>query len=977
MHRRKHQQLLGRWLNFTKPENAEQTEDLMRSSSSLLGAPDPASLMPLARAISSSGSSTGVVSVGSRRRLRNTLPSRDGASSFDGSCADDDSTEGDAWEHPLKSTMSVKSTESSVGKEQCKQQQSPLRVFSKSPRKGKGKDSHTTSSLKQRSPDVPSLQEHVLPTVSHDTLHEARKPSAAECSHHKSSREDSWSAALSSGLKTGHSNVGHAQATFNSTDTDLPVASLPLMIQKIDLDEAVLRDDASTGSLSHRDRDLRNRKDPSRNTTSRAHPDDLHMSFAVHDLIVQDDDDGPDIEVYSKKEQAERRGKFSHHQSFESSGGGILEFAILQSEMHPEAPKTTHEVESRTSNEMNVNANDFHSDGLVRCRSTTLPLPQVLAFQSTDGLPTQFINDTSGVAPFGATARPSDPGQIKTRPSSLAGQDQLAWDTDRRGCTVGTHDWGRYNSESNAGCEDLDADLSDSLGERDASSVLFPAKLSAIAVNRVFHASSASLNFDELYQDECYSGRQHHSLSTFPSPRTKLNVFIGGDGRGEPVLSSIDQRRAQEAAAAAEQQMIQLAVERSLRQSVDHYDSSLDSNKQSSRASVSVSTVYVPDMTATQRLQPHDHSFSSHASYSSQRRGVIGPEDISTSEDQEREMIELALELSLQDSKASQASISSRSESVSTAHTDTDYPYLDTGSSHSKNSKFSHRQQPRPQQVQHRASDVDSTSVQAARGKQPVNGSRFSHENSLLFELDDYDDDDNDEALLTPARVKATHDLRQSWIGPCPPPPPPPPESQIARFTTEALPASPSQRISQTQSPHDHSAFHHTSTFDGRPRPMYEWERKLVNSELTRNSYLVASHGDEDEEDHDVIGGGVDWHASPSSFCGEVQDAHFHSQSQAYSPENRHKPTSFTTPQHSPDGWSRRSGPSQSKGSGQSKGLEDLRSIENQLEAEEFWVRQPSPQGRRAPKVETEAERMQRVEREMMELAMNRSIRES
>lgn len=786
MQRRKHQQLLGRWLNFTKPDEVTLLSD------SALEAP------------------TQLTSVGNQRRrgrLNSANSSRE-VECLEASFSLNEETS-EAWEHPLASNASGSSFHDANSV--CLSTASAARLpksTSLSPLK-RG----TTSPVKSsQSPIKGNLQEQLFSRSSRarsteaDRTKERRDPSSKSDEHsNKVFEKHSKDPPRPEMVPLSSASPKRSLSTVPDVS---PIESLSFMMHEIDLNESILKDDGST-TVPSPIAPARDRARAGRvflNSGSGAVDDELQMSFAVLELLG---DDGPDIEVFTKAECASAtRRKFTGpalEQSFESSGGGIDEFVAIKSPQHHKMNKDSHVGR--------------YPPGSADYRRPPQDDSRVIHSPDQRG------------ADFGKTAIPAllrSPGGTST-----ALEKTTSWND--------TLDDGiKFRRVANGNSHFYDGFPPMYAQDETAVHVLQP-----LSSATAYEHHQTSMNFDELHGEGRVAEQQI-------SQDLSRGVSIRASGRGSPSLgdrNSFDEEEEQE------NELIRFAIEQSLSESgaVSYQNDFHDAS--------SVSTSH--NIASRQSERSYSESFS-HTSFSTRRRGIIGPEDVSISEDQERAMIELALERSLQDSRASQShtSISSRGGSVSTTQTlesieNHFYPGSKSGSSHSRtslsgassHSRRSLNASPKP----HALVPETLISPRQVAGNPP-------HESALLLMLDD-DDYDEDE-LLAPAALMPSHSLgsidrRKAWPDTCSAHPP----LQHSMSPSGCYPFSPQQN------PRQQRHFSHQSTcsssssldgrprstsasFDGRDRPRYRWELELQGSnQRVASPFEAFGHDDEEYDD--------------------------------------------------------------------------------------------------------------------------------
>jgi hypothetical protein len=593
----------------------------------------------------------------------------------------------------------------------------------------------------------------------------------------------------------------------------------------IQLNESIFRDDRSTTLPSpkgHAESIGESFSGP-RNAAAAARSiaeNELQMSFAVQDLVLlNDDDDGPDVEVF-KKSQAARKDRRAMpgaalQQSFESSGGAIIEFVATK---YPVASHT----EKRDLQSRAIPANDIAS----RCHSSQ--------------------------------ASPCDPDRGRERPNvTVPGRANLTVSTPVTGNRHLTASWDdaidngiKFRRVANG--------TSRYYGNCGG---LYESEQPAGTLER---QHNASMQLEELYGDQSLSKKERESDS--------------------PRAPSLSDERASVVCAADEQEneLIRYAIEQSLN------ESSAVSYQNDFHDASSGSTA---DNFSARRLDcSQNESLSNHASFSASLQGVIGLEDVSTSEDQEREMIEIALERSLQDSRTSQShiSITSHGGSISTERTleSADHNQsvgASTGSAHSRSSlsgasntsKRSLRSNPSPKPQHYVCETLIGTRQKA---------SHVSHDNSLLLMLeDDYDDEETDDALLAPPRiaVEGRHS-RSGWADTGAPnhahAQPSPPEEPY-RYPSTGFPIySPNQNSRHQSSLHSHRSYSSgfsldairrssSFSFQERSRPAQQWEA-FEPTGRPNSSALVGYNCDNDDLEQE------DGHLDGRKDGGRIRGSH-------------------------------------------------------------------------------------------------------
>jgi hypothetical protein len=877
MQRRKHQQLLGRWLNFTKPD------EVILLSDSALEAPTQ---------------TTSVVGNERRRGRLNSANSNREVECLEASFSLNEDTS-EAWEHPLASNASVSSfhdansvclSTSSSARLTKSSSMSPSRRGTTSP----VKSSHSPIKGNPQDRLFSRSSRHYSASSTEAQYTRDRKDSTSKTDTHAKRPAEKYSKNPPR-PELEPLSIASPERSPSVLPAVSPLESLSFMMREIDLNESILKDDGSTNVPSPivpaRDRAQAGRFFS--NSGSGAVDDEFQMSFAVHELLS---DDGPDIEVFTKAENTKgtRRGLTGPalEQSFESSGGGIDEFVAINSQQHHKMTKDSHvgrhrasRTDHRCSEQDDLRA--IHSLDQRRANAGKTAIPTLL--RSPGGTTTALEKTTS----WNDTL---DDG-IKFR----------------RVANGNSHFY-------------------------DGFPPMYAQDETAVHALHTYENDQKSMNFDELHGDGRFVDRHiRPDLSTRVSDRVS--------GRGSPPLGDRDTFDEEEE---QENELIRFAIEQSLSESgaVSYQNDFHDAS--------SVSTSH--NIASKQSERSCSESFSHHASFSTRRRGIIGPEDVSISEDQEREMIELALERSLQDSRASQShtSISSRGGgSISTTQTlesieNHFYPGARSGSSHSRTSLSGVSSHSRSSLS---ASPKSHSFVPEAFVSPRQVAGNAPHESALLLMLDD-DDYDEDE-LLAPAGLSPSHgtiDRRNGWSESCSARPPP---QQQSASSSSCYPFSPLQNPSSvfvqpscsSSCSLDGRMRSSSSSYDGRDRPRYRWELELASSNQRAASPFEAF--DPDDEVYDDRSGGRShamYFSQGDALCHpdhEAAQSVHHSSAGSW---NRGRSQSYHRDSRIAASFSSE----QSHGGHFQKGVLD----------------------------ETDDERAARMERELVELAMQRSISE-
>jgi len=322
-----------------------------------------------------------------------------------------------------------------------------------------------------------------------------------------------------------------------------------------------------------------------------------------------------------------------------------------------------------------------------------------------------------------------------------------------------------------------------------------------------FYASATSLNLDELYQEDCYTARNPRTAVRVTQQQAQNRSHSSVHSGSRNYSTYVAEREAELNARLAEEeeQTIRLAVERSLEDSHSSYQD---------------------DLRHSHHRHPHYdgmHSSASSASrfasedrtnMSSNNSSFVDREAISMSAEEERQMINLALEISLRDADASSSTLQGSSSGLESFGSSSNHSRL----SRHRRSEHSSGRPYRDQQPSH----------------QPPARPHFPRGNSLLQGMVDYENEEED-VLFHNSTNAGMHPDRWAPSG-----------APITRADPD---------IAQTSY---------------GTRPMYQWERELATSDhrLRYDDSVNCVDGFYDQDPsfgEDDFGHDPGWAASPPS----------------------------------------------------------------------------------------------------------------